>query len=1440
MSQPESVPMMVVSGDPGTGKSSLLRQFAERVPTDHLLARVSRAPDEVDPFDGMSLLSAVIDKLTNLGFDAVEPVRLPPSSGVNVIQQVDEIQAGGIAFANVMKLTTAGGLLPVAERLVRSVPEDRHPLIVIDALDQAEDEDAVEFLDLTAALVRAAQRSGVRLLCASRRKLPLAFDENLAVSFDLSLDAPEGEDDLRRYLDTRFEDLQTDDRERVVGAIFNGSDGNWLWASTNADSLEAEIEKHGSVPKKMHMTQGLEGLYGDGVRRMRQRLQEDWTSFGRQLLTVVACSLDEHLTITELRFTIGEMPSRIEDATRACEPFLRRTENGVRLFHPDFGRWILADNVEGVSEEEGHLAVARGFTELGKATHWSSEAANAATRVIEHWCALLVLDPFSPTLREHEEEIGKVLMDPAWVAQARLGLDAIEQAALMAPTLRFPSTNLPLATGLRVLHDSPAAHLLVGREIAAEFPPEKLEELNSLADTPALGVRWLEKELKGFENITMRTLWGRVVSDHVTIQRSNGELRAFVSAEGLLSSMEELDAKTVSWLIDLSPELDDEQLDLLLEGVEEEIEKAEREPQRRALLFRLLGGSYHERAQRGRKGDDKRSEDLQRALASHRRSLSETPSDSPVWRSYVIEVANAIRNLDHPTESDLEQLVEVQGRLVELRREAGESTWRASSNLLGDAYRDRSQMRADADEARADLELAIVAYRKAVDATEENDPQLVPFMFDLADALFTLENRAAPEVDELIDLQQRLLELRRTMGDPLWPQALNLLGDCYRERALLKGEEGEEDMARSLAAFREGLAAVPPGSQLRLPFAVDFANALFELDERSPIQIEELIAAQGEVVELRRQADEEEWPVSARLLGAALRLRADARDSDVAGRDSDLRKALSVCEEGLAALPPESGKRIEFAIDIGNILRLLSECSEAEADRLVEVQREVLDARRSGDEDWVPSAYLAGRAYYQRSKARSDAESAEEDLHSAREALVEALGADPEPEVKIACLAELSNTFGNPSDRSDEELQQSIAVQSELVELRQARDEDKWTLSSNMLGDSYLETSRRQEDPETKEQTVRKALHAYREALEAVPLTHENRQMFLIDYINALRQLEQRTSDELGELIAAQEELLARFWQVSSPKWPQIANLLGDAYRERAVDAEGKPDPESEHYRKAIVAYREALSGAPAGSKERLVYATDLANSLLELPKRSKIELEELITVQSELVGLRRDAEEEDWPVSSHFLGDAYRERAQRKEDQGELWEEDLRQALDAYRTALDAVSPDSPHRLTFVIGLANALRDLKSRRTVGEVDELVAVQAELVEIRRRTDEPNWPYSSNLLGDAYAERARQRDDDEARAEDLKSALAAYKDAYEAMSSDDDRPLLYVVDLANTMVLLAIATREGGSQTLEEATALVAEEVDSGVDDPEFMRLLPVLRAAFRRRGRWTV
>jgi GTPase SAR1 family protein len=114
--------MLLIRGDPGSGKSTVLLQFLANQPSNSVVASVIRAPGHADAFDSLTLISSIIDGLTNLGIRADQPVQPPMPGQISVKVDVGEVQAGGAVNATVLNLATTAGVLPVAERLVRATP----------------------------------------------------------------------------------------------------------------------------------------------------------------------------------------------------------------------------------------------------------------------------------------------------------------------------------------------------------------------------------------------------------------------------------------------------------------------------------------------------------------------------------------------------------------------------------------------------------------------------------------------------------------------------------------------------------------------------------------------------------------------------------------------------------------------------------------------------------------------------------------------------------------------------------------------------------------------------------------------------------------------------------------------------------------------------------------------------------------------------------------------------------------------------------------------------------------------------------------------------------------------------------------------------------------------------------------------------------------------
>ena len=511
-------------------------------------------------------------------------------------------------------------------------------------------------------------------------------------------------------------------------------------------------------------------------------------------------------------------------------------------------------------------------------------------------------------------------------------------------------------------------------------------------------------------------------------------------------------------------------------------------------------------------------------------------------------------------------------------------------------------MRRDDEVDRAeDLRLALTAYRDALAATTTTDERWLTFAIDVADTLLSLPGRSDHQLEELISLQTEILARRRETSDPTWPVSANLLGDAYSQRAIRRDDEAErdQDLRLALTACRDALAATTPTDDRWLTFAIDVANTLLSLPERSDHQLEELISLQTEILARQRTIHDDQLPVVANLLGTAYRERAMGRDDEV-DRAEDLRLALTAYRDALAATTTTDDRWLTFAIDVANTLLSLEDRAEDELEELIILQTEILARRReTSDPTWPVSANLLGTAYRQRAMRRDDEVERDRDLCLALTPYRDALAATTPTDDRWPTFAiGVANTLLSLRDRSDQELAELISLQTEILARRRETSDPTWPVSAKVLGTAYRERAMRRDDEVERDQDLRLALTAYCDALAATTPTDDRWLTFAIDVANTLLSLEDRAEDELEELIILQTEILARRRETRDPTWPVSANLLGDAYRERAARRVNQTD-RGQDLGLALAAYRDALAATTPTDDRWLTFAIDVANTLI-------------------------------------------------------------------------------------------------------------------------------------------------------------------------------------------------------------------------------------------------
>jgi hypothetical protein len=347
----------------------------------------------------------------------------------------------------------------------------------------------------------------------------------------------------------------------------------------------------------------------------------------------------------------------------------------------------------------------------------------------------------------------------------------------------------------------------------------------------------------------------------------------------------------------------------------------------------LLGNALWERSQ-VRDDPGEALADLRQAVDAYEEAVEATPRGHEQRLFHTIDLANGLMELPERSAIELDRLIELQAEIAATRRARGDAEWSGSVNLLGDAYRERSERREDPGDGLADLRRAVEAYERALGATPRDHERRLMFAIDLANALRMLPERSAGELDRLIELQGEIAATRRARGDEGWSESVNLLGDAHRDRSERREDPGEglADLRRAVEAYEEAVAATPVGHERRLLYAIDLANALIALPERSPGELDRLIELQQEITTGRRDRGDADWTGSLKLLGDAHRERAEMSDA-VATRLEALDLAVSCYDEALQFTPPGHDRHLAIAVDASTAMVTRAAISKAGGDQ---------------------------------------------------------------------------------------------------------------------------------------------------------------------------------------------------------------------------------------------------------------------------------------------------------------------------------------------------------------------------------------------------------------------------------------------------------------------------------------------------------------------------
>lgn len=180
------------------------------------------------------------------------------------------------------------------------------------------------------------------------------------------------------------------------------------------------------------------------------------------LVVVDAVDQAEDEGADELVAVVDADRAEVETVVSACHPFLRTDPDEVRLFHPAFGRWLLAGGLDGTSEAAQHLVMARALTAYGRDQRWRRQVVPyAADWTLQHWVNGLLLDPFTPDRADVQEAVVGLLEDRWWGREARWTMTTLRHLTDVAPHTPCPGRPGQMVGVLRTLARSVTAGRLL-------------------------------------------------------------------------------------------------------------------------------------------------------------------------------------------------------------------------------------------------------------------------------------------------------------------------------------------------------------------------------------------------------------------------------------------------------------------------------------------------------------------------------------------------------------------------------------------------------------------------------------------------------------------------------------------------------------------------------------------------------------------------------------------------------------------------------------------------------------------------------------------------------------------------------------------------------------------------------------------------------------------
>lgn len=505
-----TVPVMMITGGPGSGKTALARQLVGisqgDVPADPAYPKLSVGWLNFATFGAYTTPNTFLTELAQtLGqlpeYTQVLALGSDDNLKINVQQNIGFTDIGGKVTGVVIESLDLNDQLPwqaafdlllsrPLRQLARTNP-DFNLRILVDGLDESAD--LLGNDGFAALLNEMSSLPGVRLLITSRPG-PLVRMFSAAETVELDSQADANQADLRAYVSKRInkaaqaipEGIAKNliDPKQVIERVLAAAEGNFTYASELINWLfeapdEIAVRLENPIPARLDdlFRSYLSQVIGNDLKR--------WESLDRPLLSVLAVAF-EPLNLEQLSGATKSSLSGVEQRLLRWRPYLEvEAEPGkqtYRFFHLAFRDFLLQNDEFPLEPLGAHLALGQYLLEEWNGRWNSCDDAYAIRYTAAHLIGALALFPARRKGKpELLDQLAALLLDPAYM-QRRTADTSIESldADLEAALEQIPESHQafqPLNNRLRLLRGEQVesgARRFINIEIGGYDPTEPL------------------------------------------------------------------------------------------------------------------------------------------------------------------------------------------------------------------------------------------------------------------------------------------------------------------------------------------------------------------------------------------------------------------------------------------------------------------------------------------------------------------------------------------------------------------------------------------------------------------------------------------------------------------------------------------------------------------------------------------------------------------------------------------------------------------------------------------------------------------------------------------------------------------------------------------------------------------------------------------------------